>query len=665
LADDAFPISGSIDPKGFPFLLMDLHRQGATGSLKVDGPTYQKALYFRGGRILFGSSNDPKDQLGAILIESGRITPEQLEDVNGKVGPGSPLAKVLAESGFVSQRELSEAARAKVERILADTLSYDSGSFDFEDGVLPKGAVDLKLATDKLVLSAVRRIAERPFVLRHIESLETVLSLTPGAAERLADVTAESGRLGDFLDGTRSIKEAAAAARLDEFDAAKVACGLLFLGLVSPPQGASAPVDAVEAAGFAIVPGDELDLGQTARMAFAASPSESPSGASRSTAPPEPEPALDPSAFAPPPLVAVPEPEPAPRLEPPLARTRPGRLEPETMYIEPSAKAPAVTPHAATRALPLTAPPPRPSATDTKPPAPARDIRLPSMEAGFEATGHGEGAPKSRPPSREDLAALDALLNSTSLEGPLTPFDKQPAASWEPHSSRPAPRPRQRRGGGGGRALMGLVTLLVLAVGGGVWYQFFRETPTAVPPSAAPSPVTRPTTTTTLSPGAGDPTPLVSAEPPAHPTPDAPATTVVTTTLPAAPPTATPPPTPAKRPAGPAGSLADARSAMDGGDFPRAARTFAAQLRNSGRGAYSVQLLVACSEDTVAKAARNVSAKELFILPAEYRGRSCYRVCWGVYESEAAARSAVSAIPEYFRKGGASPKAVPTVSILP
>jgi septal ring-binding cell division protein DamX len=104
---------------------------------------------------------------------------------------------------------------------------------------------------------------------------------------------------------------------------------------------------------------------------------------------------------------------------------------------------------------------------------------------------------------------------------------------------------------------------------------------------------------------------------------------------------------------------------MDSGDFPRAARGFAAQLRTSSRSSYSVQLLVACSEETIAKAARAVSAKELFIVAAEYRGRSCYRVCWGVYESEATARSAAAAIPEYFRKGGASPKPVSTASILP
>ena len=124
---DPFPVSGNIDPTTFPNLLVDLHRQGATGSLKINGPIHPKALYFRTGRILFGSSNDPRDQLGAILIESGTITREQLDEVNAKVGPGNPLAKVLAESGFVNQRELGDAARDKVERILSDVLSWNDG----------------------------------------------------------------------------------------------------------------------------------------------------------------------------------------------------------------------------------------------------------------------------------------------------------------------------------------------------------------------------------------------------------------------------------------------------------------------------------------------------------------------------------------------------------
>ena len=47
---EAFPVSGNIEPASFPYLLVDLHRHGATGSLKVTGPMHPKALYFRGGR---------------------------------------------------------------------------------------------------------------------------------------------------------------------------------------------------------------------------------------------------------------------------------------------------------------------------------------------------------------------------------------------------------------------------------------------------------------------------------------------------------------------------------------------------------------------------------------------------------------------------------------
>src|SRR5256712_13170513 len=236
---------------------MALHRQGATGSLKVDGPTYQKALYFRSGRILFGSSNDPRDQLGAILIEAGKITPEQLEDVNAKVGPGTPLAKVLSDTGFVNQRELSEAARAKVERILSDVIAYTSGSFEFEDGVLPKGAIDLKLSTEKVVLAAVRRVSDRAFVLRHLDNLDVVLSAQPDKATAIADVQAETGGLAQQLDGHRTLKDAAGHTRLDEFEAAKVACALLFLGLVG--RGVAVPAFACRRGGS-----NQLDLGATA-----------------------------------------------------------------------------------------------------------------------------------------------------------------------------------------------------------------------------------------------------------------------------------------------------------------------------------------------------------------------------------------------------------------
>jgi septal ring-binding cell division protein DamX len=111
-------------------------------------------------------------------------------------------------------------------------------------------------------------------------------------------------------------------------------------------------------------------------------------------------------------------------------------------------------------------------------------------------------------------------------------------------------------------------------------------------------------------------------------------------------------------------ALADARDAFKRGDFPGAARGFEANLRRSQAG-HTVQILVACSDETLHKAQQNVSAPELYILPVSYQGRSCYRLLWGLFESEASAQSAVSKLPAYFREHGARPQAVSSASVLP
>jgi hypothetical protein len=737
---DTFPLSGNIDPKTFPFLLVDLYRRGATGSLKVEGPTHPKALYFRGGRVLFGSSNDPKDQLGAILIENGKITQEQLDDVNTKVGPGNPLAKVLAESGYVNQRELGEAARIKVERILSDLIAYETGTFEFEDGVLPKGAVDLKLSTEKLLLAAGSRITDRAFALRHLESLGIVLAAVPDWESQVSEIRGEAGTLLERLDGHRSLKDAVALTRFDEFDGAKLACGLLFLGLAKKADPAAVAASPA---------GEELDLGESASAPFGGGeadsaptldgsedeapfftqgstfvePTQSPElpdvpfneqhrpafGAGEPESPPIE--GLLAEAAAPSPILPPMEPPTAAEETSAFAFSAPSEPDPVGFALNPGPEL-AFEPPAPVAPAPSPVPVPPPTTAElpalgandsqTNPsfrmpasmpspsPASGPEIQIGAQPPSRHEMEDSVTVPPSRP-SKEDLAALDALLNPSGTNpGTGSGAAHPPSASLNPSASMrmrsPVPRPPMqekrwepqfrppsgsssgiRRGRAPRRPILpvAIAVLVILGVSAAGYYFLFMRAPGQADVASNPRP--RPVAPTTLR--AATPAPPVSTAPSPVPSPSlaasaAPATPPPATPVASAPAVTAPPATAPPATTGPAAAAADARGRLRRGEFAEAARDFTSEVRKAGS-RYSVQVLVACSGETVQKAVDNVPSSELFILPVNYRGKACYRICWGLYDSQDRATAALLSLPEYFRQGGASPKVSPAAALLP
>jgi septal ring-binding cell division protein DamX len=447
--------------------------------------------------------------------------------------------------------------------------------------------------------------------------------------------------------------------------------------------------------------GEELDLAQTARMALdgsgpvpvvrAAPEEERPEPAFFvPEAPPAGEDAID---------ITMPD-SPAPRFEqpetPPLGMpmtSPPGspgiREEPEHVGVLPEPE-PASEPVGFSFSMPEERPmadlglePPKTEVLDRRPPppvavpppspppAPPEPVAVPGPppEASvpppfaFEEEAPREAVAPSRP-SKEDLAALDALLNpSASMRSTSVPAPRPRAERWDPQF-RPAPisRPSRRQ-----RSFpvvpVALAAALVVGSGAAAWYFYGR------PPQAAPSPkpLARPTPRSvvpTATAAAASPAPVQTT-----PSPEAAsATAPPPTAAPATPPPTAPPvvavtPTPAPAPA--AGGMAEASQLLERRDYPGAARAFVASIRTTPQARYSVQLLVACADETVDKALANASAPELFILPVSYKGRSCYRLCWGLYDSEARADTALSSVPAYFREGGAKPKVAATSVLLP
>ena len=236
--------SGSLDQKAFLTLLVELHQSNATGSLKLERAPLQKAVYFRDGQILFAASNDPQDQLASILVDEGKLSKDQMQVAQARVSAGNPLAKVLTELGYISQRELADAARLKVEKILTDLYLWSDGSYQFVERSLPKGAIDLELSTPRLLFNSIRRVQDREWVLGQLGSLDTVLSMVPAELDGFLAATKPDPSAGEVLrlvDGVKSIKQIGSVSALGEFEVCKILVAALQSGALTPSPPALEP----------------------------------------------------------------------------------------------------------------------------------------------------------------------------------------------------------------------------------------------------------------------------------------------------------------------------------------------------------------------------------------------------------------------------------------
>lgn len=188
----------------------------------------------------------------------------------------------------------------------------------------------------------------------------------------------------------------------------------------------------------------------------------------------------------------------------------------------------------------------------------------------------------------------------------------------------------------------------------------FSAAPKAPEPSPTPSPSPAPPTPTPASAPTPTPTPAPIAAPTPTPTP---------ALAPAKAPPTPPPPSPVEVlspvPAPPrsAESWTRGRALLRAGSWAEAARAFRAGLEAEKNG-FTVQLFVACSEETVRRAAAGDPADELYIRAVRYQEKECWSLGWGVYGSEEQARVAAGGLPARLLEGGVTPKVSPVARLL-
>jgi hypothetical protein len=129
-----------------------------SGQLIVQHGEVQRTVTFRDGQPIFAVSGVQHERLGAIVVQLGLVSPEQLYQALAKVTPTQRIGAVLTREGFLSEANLYSAMTYLVREVVLNLFEMTEGSFLFLEGRPPEGdSVKLQERTKDLVLQGIKR----------------------------------------------------------------------------------------------------------------------------------------------------------------------------------------------------------------------------------------------------------------------------------------------------------------------------------------------------------------------------------------------------------------------------------------------------------------------------------------------------------------------------
>lgn len=237
-------------------------------------------------------------------------------------------------------------------------------------------------------------------------------------------------------------------------------------------------------------------------------------------------------------------------------------------------------------------------------------------------------------PSPQAAAATDTPRELFTPASPvIAPATTVPDSTTSPYlrSKAPALGATSKRSRNSKLPLVAALVVLLLGASGYAAWRFLAGGDDVATPAVQPSKAAK------RSPAA----PATDAQPVAvepAPTPLPPSSASVTTAEPAA---SAPVETPA--PVAPQTASADPQRAR----YEQMAREYAAE---SASAPYSVQIAFVCETSSLTTAVESGGA-DVWFVPAERGGRTCFRVLWGRHSDRRSASRAISSVPSRYRQG--------------
>jgi CheY-like chemotaxis protein len=235
-------LSGSLSAIPLGAILQLLQIEGLTGILQIVSSTSDVTITVRSGLVdlVQGRGAGDEFRLGRFFVEEGLVTPKEIDvllaDDTPSAGSGRLLGEILVDSGRITEEQLRAALVRQSSELIYEVLRWKSGRFELHSRGASALAMRARLALPvaSVVMEGVRRVDEWRVMEEKLGSFDAVLQPDPVSIDALGqDKLARAERsVLEAIDGRRTVREIVAASHLSSFDACRILFQLLEARLV-------------------------------------------------------------------------------------------------------------------------------------------------------------------------------------------------------------------------------------------------------------------------------------------------------------------------------------------------------------------------------------------------------------------------------------------------
>lgn len=232
------PIEGPLKELSIEDVLQMLDLSQKTGVLTVRSQRMrdEAVVHVLDGDLVFASRRRSMRLLGQQLLREGKLASDELDRAleMQRSDPKQRLGAILVEMGTVDRSELDRQLRFQIEETIYDLMAWDEGYFYFEEtDETPEGPIRVRV--DSLLMEGARRLDEWARLESRVPSPDAVPALAaadgePGTGQ--IDLRPEEWEVLAEVDGERDLRMIASDLGRSAFDVAKIVYGLATMDVV-------------------------------------------------------------------------------------------------------------------------------------------------------------------------------------------------------------------------------------------------------------------------------------------------------------------------------------------------------------------------------------------------------------------------------------------------